>query len=166
MTTDHKSDAAPDQDAAGEIARPAHVAGSGGLDRLVGTARDYARAAASDNTLRAYAADWAHFSRWCRLKGAEPLPPSPEMVGLYLADLAAPEGGRPALSVGTIERRLSGLGLCAARHHLGPERPPHRRRSGRDPPPARPTAGAEGGDPAGGYPRDAGYAAFRPARAA
>ena len=116
MTTNRKSDAPPEQDAAGEIARPAHVAGSGGLDRLVGTARDYARAAASDNTLRAYAADWAHFARWCRLKGAEPLPPSPEMVGLYLADLAAPGGGRPALSVGTIERRLSGLvWACAQR---------------------------------------------------
>ncbi len=32
------------------------------------------------------------------------------MIGLYLADLAAPGGGSPALSVSTIERRLSGLG--------------------------------------------------------
>ncbi|MBK0328871.1 tyrosine-type recombinase/integrase [Rhodobacteraceae bacterium F11138] len=91
------------------IARPAHVAGSGTLDRLVDTARDYARAAASENTLKAYAKDWAHFARWCRMKGAEPLPPSPEMIGLYLADLAAPQGKAPALSVSTIERRLSGL---------------------------------------------------------
>ena len=35
------------------IALPSHVAGSGSLDRLVDTARDYARAAASDNTLKA-----------------------------------------------------------------------------------------------------------------
>jgi integrase len=95
---------------------PAHVAGSGSLDRLVDTARDYARAAASDNTLKAYAKDWAHFARWCRMKGAEPLPPSPEMIGLYLADLAAGSGPSPSqsasrpLSVSTIERRLSGLG--------------------------------------------------------
>ncbi|MEC7760864.1 MAG: tyrosine-type recombinase/integrase [Pseudomonadota bacterium] len=88
---------------------PAHVAGSGTLDRLVNTARDYARAAASDNTLKAYAEDWAHFARWCRMKGAEPLPPSPEMIGLYLADLAAGSGRSPALSVSTIDRRLSGL---------------------------------------------------------
>ncbi|MEY8839016.1 tyrosine-type recombinase/integrase [Cribrihabitans sp. XS_ASV171] len=88
---------------------PSFVAGSGTLDRLVDTARDYARAAASDNTLIAYAKDWAHFARWCRLKGAEPLPPSPEMIGLYLADLASGSGPSPALSVSTIERRLSGL---------------------------------------------------------
>jgi integrase len=76
---------------------------------LAETARDYARAAASDNTLKAYAKDWSHFARWCRMKGAEPLPPSPEMIGLYLADLASGLGPSPALSVATIERRLSGL---------------------------------------------------------
>ncbi|MBK0326174.1 tyrosine-type recombinase/integrase [Rhodobacteraceae bacterium F11138] len=98
------------------IALPAHVAESGTLERLVDTARDYARAAASDNTLKAYTRDWAHFTRWCRMKGTDPLPPSPEIIGLYLADLAAPAGKgtsqsvpRP-LSVSTIERRLSGIG--------------------------------------------------------
>ena len=91
------------------LSLPSSVAGSGALDRLVETARDYARAAASDNTLKAYAKDWAHFARWCRMKGAEPLPPSPEMIGLYLADLASGSGPSPALSVSTIDRRLSGL---------------------------------------------------------
>jgi len=88
---------------------PSFVASSGTLDRLVDTARDYARAAASENTLKAYAKDWAHFARWCRMRGAEPLPPSPEMIGLYLADLASGAAPSPALSVSTIERRLSGL---------------------------------------------------------
>jgi integrase len=88
---------------------PAHVAGSGTLDRLVETARDYAGAAASENTLKAYARDWTHFTRWCRLRGTEVLPPSPALVGLYIADLAAPSGKAPALSVSSIERRLSGL---------------------------------------------------------
>ena len=37
------------------------------------------------------------------------MPPSPEIIGLYLASLAAPTGKAPALSVSTIERRLSGL---------------------------------------------------------
>ncbi len=92
------------------ISLPSQVAGSGTLDRLANTARGYAQSAASDNTLKAYAKDWAHFTRWCRLKGTEPLPPTPEMIGLYLADLAAPGGGSPALTVSTIERRLSGLG--------------------------------------------------------
>ncbi|MEI2686478.1 MAG: tyrosine-type recombinase/integrase [Cypionkella sp.] len=97
------------------IALPSHVAGSGTLDRLVETARDYARQAASENTLKAYAKDWAHFARWCRMRGADPLPPSPQLIGLYIADLAAPGGkalslsaSRP-LSVSSIERRLSGL---------------------------------------------------------
>ena len=67
----------------------AHIAGSGTLDRLVGTARAYTRAAAPDTTLKAYTKDWAHFARWCRMKGAEPLPPSPELIGLYLANLAS-----------------------------------------------------------------------------
>jgi integrase len=93
----------------GAIAVPSQVAGSGTLDQLVDTARDYARAAASDNTLKAYARDWAAFARWCRMRGADPLPPSPELIGLYIADLAAPQGKAPALSVSSIERRLSGL---------------------------------------------------------
>ena len=91
------------------IALPSHVAGSGTLDRLIETARDYARAAVSENTLKAYAKDWAHFARWCRMRGADPLPSSPPLIGLYIADLAAPQGRSPALSVSSIERRLSGL---------------------------------------------------------
>jgi integrase len=91
------------------LSLPDLVAGSGTLDRLVETARDYAKQAASENTLKAYAKDWAHFTRWCRMKGTEPMPPSPEMIGLYLVDLAAPTNGSPALSVSTIDRRLSGL---------------------------------------------------------
>ena len=93
----------------GALALPSHIAGSGTLDRLVETARDYARAAVSENTLKAYARDWAHYARWCRMRGAEPLPPSPQLIGLYIADLAAPQGRTPVLSVSSIERRLSGL---------------------------------------------------------
>ncbi|OYU37900.1 MAG: integrase [Pseudorhodobacter sp. PARRP1] len=92
------------------IGLPSHVASSGKLDRLVETARDYARQAISENTLKAYTKDWTQFSRWCRMRGAAPLPASPELIGLYIADLAAPQGKVPALSVSSIERRLSGLG--------------------------------------------------------
>ncbi len=97
------------------IALPSHVAGSGTLDRQVETARDYARQAASENTLKAYSKDWTQFARWCRMRGADPLPPSPQLIGLYIADLAAPGGKAPSqsasgpLSVSSIERRLSGL---------------------------------------------------------
>ncbi len=43
------------------------------------------------------------------MRGADPLPSSPQLIGLYIADLAAPGGRVPALSVSSIERRLSGL---------------------------------------------------------
>jgi len=125
---DHAQGHERDQEKTDAIALPAHVAGSGTLDWLVDTARDYARAAASDNTLKAYAKDWAHFARWCRMKGTEPLPPSPEMIGLYLADLAAPGGKAPSqsasrpLSVSTIERRLSGLAWNYAQRGLALDR--------------------------------------------
>ena len=91
------------------LALPDLVPGSGALNRLVETARDYARQAASENTLKAYAKDWAQFARWCRMRGADPLPASPQLIGLYIADLAAPQGRSHALSVSSIERRLSGL---------------------------------------------------------
>jgi integrase len=91
------------------IALPSQFAGSGTLDRLVETARDYARQAASENTLKAYTKDWAQFARWCRMRGADPRPCVPQLIGLYIADLAAPVGKAPPLSVASIERRLSGL---------------------------------------------------------
>jgi len=121
MNKEYTSGVSLEQEPSVSISLPADVAGSGTLDRLVDAARYYAGAAASDNTLKAYAKDWAHFARWCRMKGAEPLPPSPEIIGLYLADLATGSGPSPSqsaprpqsasrpLSVSTIERRLSGL---------------------------------------------------------
>ena len=48
------------------------------------------------------------------MRGADPLPPSPELIGLYIADLAAPQGRVATLSVASIERRLSGLGWAYA----------------------------------------------------
>ena len=93
----------------GETFTVPNLAGSGTLDRLVNTAKDYARQATAQNTNAAYKTDWAHFSSWCRRRGAEPLPPSPELLGLYIANCASPDNGAPALSVATIERRLSGL---------------------------------------------------------
>ena len=122
---DNLADAQRDENVRGKpdaFTLPAHAAGSGALDRLVNTARDYARAAASENTLKAYARDWAQFARWCRMRGADPLPPSPELVGLYIADLAAPQGRSPALSVASIERRLSGLSWGYAQRGLSLDR--------------------------------------------
>ncbi|WP_299555812.1 tyrosine-type recombinase/integrase [uncultured Tateyamaria sp.] len=101
--------AGKEDDRSQNIALPAHVAGSGTLDRLIDTARDYAKASTSDNTNKAYKADWKHFASWCRRKGVDTLVPSPAVVGLYISDCAKPQDGSPPLSVSTIERRLSGL---------------------------------------------------------
>ena len=91
------------------IAVPETVASSGSLERLVDTARDYAEHATSENTNLAYKKDWAHFNSWCRRRGADPLIPDPQLIGLYIADCASPQDSSPPLSVSTIERRLSGL---------------------------------------------------------
>lgn len=88
---------------------PDSVATSGSLDRLVDTARDYAAQATAENTNKAYKKDWAHFASWCRRRGADHLTPDPQLIGLYIAECASPQDGSPALSVATIERRLSGL---------------------------------------------------------
>ncbi|WP_348641116.1 tyrosine-type recombinase/integrase [Martelella sp. HB161492] len=81
------------------------------LEDLVETARSYAKASRSKNTQHAYDADWKHFGAWCRRMGVDPLPPVPQTIGLYISALAHGDQRRktPALSVATIERRLSGL---------------------------------------------------------
>ncbi|WP_299083199.1 tyrosine-type recombinase/integrase [uncultured Ruegeria sp.] len=88
---------------------PDSVVSSSSLERLVETARDYAEQATAENTNAAYKQDWAHYSSWCRRRGADQLTPDPQLIGLYITEMAAPQNGSPALSVSTIERRLSGL---------------------------------------------------------
>ncbi|MER8880034.1 site-specific integrase [Mesorhizobium sp. M0684] len=84
---------------------PAH------LEALAGRARDYIEAASSANTRRAYAADWKHFSSWCRRQGIEMFPPDPQVVGLYIAACASgtATGDKKPNTVSTIQRRLSSL---------------------------------------------------------
>ena len=93
---------------------PAH------LQDLTARARGYVEAASSANTRRAYAADWKHFSAWCQRQNFSPLPPNPQVVGLYITACASGTAsgsaagitrrdGKPD-SVSTIERRLAALG--------------------------------------------------------
>lgn len=91
--------------AATESGLPAH------LERLADRARDYVEAASSANTRRAYASDWKHFSGWCRRQNLPPLPPDPQIVGLYITACAAgaATADRKPNAVTTIERRLSSL---------------------------------------------------------
>jgi len=81
------------------------------LEQLVDRARDYADAASSANTRRAYDSDWKHFCDWCHRQNLEELPPSPQTVGLYITACASgtATADRKPNSVSTIERRLSAL---------------------------------------------------------
>ncbi len=87
------------------------------LTALSEKARDYARNARSDNTRRAYDADWRQFAAWLRRQGLDPLPPDPQTVGLYLAACVGGERGRAPVSVATLERRLAGI--CWRYRQLG-----------------------------------------------
>ncbi|CUX66580.1 conserved hypothetical protein [Agrobacterium tumefaciens str. Kerr 14] len=97
---------------------PAHLAG------LADRARGYVEAARSPNTRKAYAADWKHFSAWCRRSGLSPLPPDPQVIGLYITACASgnAERGKKANSVSTIERRLSSLSWNYAQRGLSLDR--------------------------------------------
>ncbi|MCX8995508.1 site-specific integrase [Rhizobiaceae bacterium BDR2-2] len=93
-------------------ALPGHLAG------LTERARSYVEAASSANTRRAYASDWKHFSTWCRRQNLSPLPPDPQVVGLYITACASgtAERGMKPNTVSTIERRLSAISWnCAQR---------------------------------------------------
>lgn len=101
---------------------PAHLAS------LADRARSYVEAASSANTRKAYAADWKHFSAWCRRSNLAPLPPHPQTVGLYITACASgsaagmPSRGAKANAVSTIERRLSSLSWNYAQRGLSLDR--------------------------------------------
>ena len=86
------------------------------LEGLVETAKDYARGAKAASTQRAYAADWRHYTAWCRRHDLGPLPPDPQTVGLYLAALASDAAGKKPKGVRTIERRLSAISWHCTQH--------------------------------------------------
>jgi integrase len=94
------------------------------LASLADRARGYVEAASSANTRKAYAADWKHFSAWCRRSNLAPLPPHPQTVGLYITACASGTVDRSAKanSVSTIERRLSSLGWNYAQRGLSLDR--------------------------------------------
>jgi integrase len=92
-----------------ELEQPGRARLPAKFEPLVETARAYARAATSENTNRAYAADWRHFAAWARRQNLPALPPDPQILGLYIAACASGAAGPKPCSVGAIERRLSAL---------------------------------------------------------
>lgn len=77
------------------------------LTAAIETAAEFAQAAKSKNTLRAYAADWRHFEQWGAYNKIVIAPAQPATIAAYLGALAA-AGARAK----TIERR------CAAIRHF------------------------------------------------
>jgi hypothetical protein len=76
---------------------PETMTGAGASPKdLTDRACVYVEAASSANTRRAYASDWKHFSAWCRRQNLSPLPPNPEVVGLYITACASGAAERGA----------------------------------------------------------------------
>lgn len=71
------------------------------LATAVETARDYASQSRSQNTKRAYRADWQAFTGWCHEQGTSPLPAAPAVVAAYAAHLASTDK-----AVSTIARAM------------------------------------------------------------
>jgi site-specific recombinase XerD len=76
---------------------------SSALAPAAARAEEYFRAAQAENTRRAYASDWRHFSAWCRAAGQGSLPAAPETLVLYLSTLAE------TAKVSTLTRRISAI---------------------------------------------------------
>ncbi|MDQ4078353.1 MAG: tyrosine-type recombinase/integrase [Chloroflexota bacterium] len=73
------------------------------FQELTDKAREYAGQAKAPNTKRAYSRDWEDFVSWCGERDLVPLPASPDVVALYLTDLAGRR--RPS----TLQRRISAI---------------------------------------------------------
>jgi site-specific recombinase XerD len=73
------------------------------LPTLAEEAEELLGSANAANTLRAYRADWADFSGWCRVWSLSALPAAPSTVVLYLTDLSS------RAKVSTLTRRLSAI---------------------------------------------------------
>ena len=73
-------------------------------EAALAAAQALANKATAPATLRAYKADWTHFSQWCAKHGFVAVPAAPAIVGAYLASLAGSHAPT------TIRRRLSALG--------------------------------------------------------
>ena len=77
------------------------------LDETINAATEYAEAARSPNTLKAYRSDVEDFSTYCRVElgGVNPLPADLETIALYITDMARER----RLKTSTIERRLASI---------------------------------------------------------
>jgi integrase len=73
------------------------------IEEIADQTRAYVAATRTRSTLRAYAADWRHFSAWCAARHLQALPASPQVVALYITRLARER------RVATVQRRLAAI---------------------------------------------------------
>jgi site-specific recombinase XerD len=73
------------------------------LGSLVDRARQFADNSKAKNTVRAYQADWEHFTAWCAAHSLPCMPASPGTIALYITDLTS------GCKVATITRRLAAI---------------------------------------------------------
>jgi site-specific recombinase XerD len=86
--------------------------------------RGYIAGARSENTRRAYAADWATFETWCAAEGFPSLPASPGAVCRFLDHLVAEgysdrSGKRRSYSVSTLSRFMASISVAHGRAGFG-----------------------------------------------
>ena len=74
------------------------------LTTLTDRAQQYAANSKAPNTVRAYEADWRHFTAWCSVHNLPAMPASPVTIALYVTDLA--DNG---VKISTITRRLAAI---------------------------------------------------------
>lgn len=103
--------------------RPVEVRVGSETFRLTPDAAAFLHASTAANTKRAYAGDFAHFTRWCRQTGCVALPAAPADIANYLAALAVgagpASGGQRATA--TIKRRVAAIRLAhKAAGHVDP----------------------------------------------
>lgn len=70
----------------------------------------FANQAWAENTRRAYAADWEHFSDWCERHERRALPATTDTIGLYLGAIV------DDYSLATLERRLATISSMHKEH--------------------------------------------------
>lgn len=66
-------------------------------------AADFVQRGVPLNTQRAYAADWAAFTDWCRTHRVQPMPAQPQVIAAFIADQAS------SLKPSSIRRRLAAI---------------------------------------------------------
>src|SRR6266568_3250782 len=79
---------------------------------------ELALASKAPATVRAYEADWRHFTAWCASRGHTPLPAQPTVIAAYLAAHARGVGGVERLKTSTLQRRMAAVGAYHTANYL------------------------------------------------